>query len=250
MQTAPWLYPPDYIRAMQAGGALGAERRGQNITMRGQDIGASEAAGRLGLGYAQLGAEEQMAQARSQQAAAAMALRKEQEDLLNQYRQGELANAAKRTADAEARAAQLAGRPTLHNVGGQLLAVDPNLNVTPLTGGPAPKTSPFALKDYDDLLRQMRDIDKQLDKMATDQNVVIPTGKDADALRTKRGYLQQQADQLRGQGQQPSAADSLLQPPGQPPAAPGAAAAPGTDTLRILSITPASDSQMVLPTGP
>src|SRR4051812_3352509 len=74
MTIAPWLIPPDFIGAARAGAAAGLQR--SQIAS-----GANEAAGRLGLGYAQLAQESanaaNRAAAEREQASAALALRRD-----------------------------------------------------------------------------------------------------------------------------------------------------------------------------
>lgn len=84
---APWLHPLNFIDAARAGASLG-------LQAREQDIQQSQSADRLQLAYDTLASQEkrasQQALARQQLAQASLALRGQQMDMLNQYRQSML----------------------------------------------------------------------------------------------------------------------------------------------------------------
>lgn len=84
MAIAPWLTPPNFLAAMQAGAQLG-------LGVRRQDEEESQAGDRLRLAYDQLAANERRAHeavmARQESAKAALALRAQQMSALESYRQ-------------------------------------------------------------------------------------------------------------------------------------------------------------------
>lgn len=81
---APWLHPLDFVGAARAGASAG-------LQAREQDIQQAQSADRLQLAYDTLASQEkrasQQALARQQLAQASLALRGQQMDMLNQYRQ-------------------------------------------------------------------------------------------------------------------------------------------------------------------
>lgn len=101
--VAPWLLPPDFMGAITRGSSLGE-------SLRGQDIQNQQAADRLGLSYAQLAqsAAQHSASlaAEQKQTEAVNALRAQQAQGLQQYRQSQLANQQAREALAEQKAAE------------------------------------------------------------------------------------------------------------------------------------------------
>lgn len=126
---APWLQPTDVLGAMSRGAQLGLAQRSQWDTEAREQSQEAQAADRLRLAYDQMAMEErrasEAAQARQQQASAALLLRKQEAEMLNEFRKGELA----RSAAAQALQAQhfdelkrhnmaLEGKPRYHNVSG------------------------------------------------------------------------------------------------------------------------------------
>lgn len=93
---APWLAPLDFLGAARAGAQAG-------LAAREQDIQQSQSADRLQLAYDTLASQEKRAaqatQARQQLAAASLALRGQQMDMLNQYRQQNLGLQQQRLSD-------------------------------------------------------------------------------------------------------------------------------------------------------
>lgn len=83
----PWLQPHDFIGAARSGASLG-------LQARGQDIENQQAADRLQLAYDQLASQErresEAAKQKQNLAAATLALRGQQMDMLNEYRQNSL----------------------------------------------------------------------------------------------------------------------------------------------------------------
>lgn len=90
--VAPWLQPPNFIGAMQAGAQAG-------LAVRKQAESEGSAADNLRLAYDQLAANERRAHeatlARTEASKAAMALRAQQASAMQQYQQGLLAEKAK-----------------------------------------------------------------------------------------------------------------------------------------------------------
>lgn len=84
---APWLTPPNFLGAMEAGASTG-------LRVRAQAAQEQEAGDRLRLAYDQLAEQERRSAAemasRHQLASASLALRAQQSDALNAYRQGQL----------------------------------------------------------------------------------------------------------------------------------------------------------------
>lgn len=84
MPVAPWLHPPDFLGAMEAGSAAGTRQRAQAAS-------ESEAADRLRLAYDSLASHEKMqnetAQAKMAANEAAMDLRRSQMEGLQDYRE-------------------------------------------------------------------------------------------------------------------------------------------------------------------
>lgn len=126
---APWLQPTDVLGAMSRGAQLGLAQRSQWDTEAREQSQEAMAADRLRLAYDQMAMEErrasEAAQARQQQASAALLLRKQEAEMLNEFRKGELATRAA----AQALQAQhfdelkrhnmaMEGKPRLHNVAG------------------------------------------------------------------------------------------------------------------------------------
>lgn len=76
---APWLQLPDYLGAVHAGASIGLSQRqlAQEAELKRAELAqqATEAAGRLGLGYAELGGQQRKADAERELALATLALR-------------------------------------------------------------------------------------------------------------------------------------------------------------------------------
>jgi len=87
----PWNSPPNFLGAMSSGASAG-------LQARGQDIAQSEAADRLSLAYNQLAAEEaarsEAAQQRLQLANNANLLKAQQMNMMEQWRQSQVAQQA------------------------------------------------------------------------------------------------------------------------------------------------------------
>ncbi len=132
MPIAPWTVAPDFLGAMRAGTSAGLEMRQQNMQ-------ESQAADRLRLAYDQLASEEQQRAQESQNklelAHASLALKGEQMDALNNYRQGLLQNQEQRMTDlasyrekeiaAKQAAAEMARRNIHFGPNGEVLKYNP-----------------------------------------------------------------------------------------------------------------------------
>lgn len=131
-----WLQGTDVIGAMSRGASAG-------LSARSEDDSERNAADRLRLAYDQMAQEErrqsQAAQIHQQQTAAALLLKKQQAEMLNTYRQGELATRsaaqalqAKHFDELKRHNMAMEGKPRLHNVPGVGLVqedVDGNVDV-------------------------------------------------------------------------------------------------------------------------
>lgn len=89
----PWqaVNPLDFIRAAQAGGALGAERAANSLRAAQIANEAAQSGGRIGLGYAELNQRAREAEAAQQvqreSAAARLKLAQQQQEAMSAYRQ-------------------------------------------------------------------------------------------------------------------------------------------------------------------
>lgn len=171
LTSAPWAFqPPDYIGASRAGAGLGLQRAQL-------ETGANEAADRLRLSYAQLASQNAQhaagVQGQMAERAAALALRQAEDANMGLFRQGELADKARRTDLMESTAAaRLKAGPAkkFFHVGNGLYAVSPDSTVDTLLKPPA-GTDPYSKLRYADLLRQRNHFQTGLMSPAVDEKL-------------------------------------------------------------------------------
>ena len=231
MALGPWNTPPNFLAAMSGGASAGLQLRGQDITARGQDIAAGEAADRLSLAYQQLASEEQSrAQAAREKmdiATAANAIKAQQIDMLNRWHQGQI-DAAK---------AKLA-TPDLHfGTEGEITSVDPNTGlITQLRG---PREKPAKQPTVTVPLDPNNPFGPKISGPANDPEVIKArddalkaTQTAADALKQKQGpNLLDRFKSMIGMGGTPAAAPGAVPdvaPIGSMPMSPGAGTLPLT----------------------
>lgn len=211
----PWLMPRDYTQASQAGAALGNQ-----VAQRRASI--NQAAGQLGLGYAQLGAQRAAAGARARQEAAAA-------NALQQFRAQQLQRADVREQFERQRQAQQDAAALLRqgesdwqimNLGNGAVA-----RVNRLSGDVEPLVSARGIPDplKREKLRSLRQDLRSIDSREGNLNYILS----ADSLAKKRaailgdiadlerelGVTETPASVTTGTGTNPPAAAAALQPP-------------------------------------
>lgn len=163
---APWLIPTDVVGSMSRGAQLG-------LSARSQDEAEASAADRLRLAYDQMATEErrssELQKYRMDQAAQSLLLKKQEHEMLNAYRQGELqtraaaqALQAKHFDELKRHNMAMEGRARLHNVAGVGLVqedADGNVDVVMPSGEKEPTAEQKA--------RLALSAGTQLDKFAT-----------------------------------------------------------------------------------
>lgn len=147
MAIAPWIVPPDYLAAMKSGASLG-------LAQRQQDTAEQEAADRLRESYAHLAMQSELGkqrlQAAQQHQQAAMQLKAQQDQMLNQFHQQEIQNAKDR----------MQPKPMFHfGARGEVLKLDPGAGtVDTLRQG-----EPLVDQEEKDYERQLRSAQSALD---------------------------------------------------------------------------------------